>query len=74
MVWILDLMLAKIVGKTLGAAEELSPWSSLQLIGLFISLCGIFVYSGINPLSYSDSKSSMSTPLIDTNVGANDVE
>eukprot|EP00401_Gymnodinium_catenatum_P042373 CAMPEP_0117514146 /NCGR_PEP_ID=MMETSP0784-20121206/29920_1 /TAXON_ID=39447 /ORGANISM="" /LENGTH=424 /DNA_ID=CAMNT_0005309935 /DNA_START=84 /DNA_END=1359 /DNA_ORIENTATION=- len=49
LVWALDLLLAAVTNGRTGAAEHLSAWSSLQLLGFVFILSGSFVYNAVGP-------------------------
>lgn len=49
LVWVLDLCLATLTHGHSGAAERLSAWSLLQLLGFLLILSGTLVYNAVGP-------------------------
>lgn len=51
LVWALDLLLAVTFGGGAGAAERLSAWSGLQLLGFALLLSGTLAYNAVGPFA-----------------------
>lgn len=72
-VWCLDLILAVLSGGGIGAAEHLSGWSTLQLVGFVLILSGTLAYNALGPFARfgtSSTTDSGGISLIDGAVGA----
>lgn len=69
LIWILDLSLGWYFGASVGAAEQLSAWSALQLCGFVLIVSGTLLYNNVCG-RFENRSSPDAEPLLDVRCGS----